>query len=779
MRKLSINFRKSWLLIVLLVVALSFLMVGSFTIARADTNVPVMNFEQGASVRLNSDGLRFRVEIDEDTKNYIVDNDNVTMGFFIAPTELMSAVQDGKYENMAKKIEVSVDENNIYANDNGNYFVNGCVYNFLPENRTRDYTAVAFVKVDGEYIYSSLSLSRGIYSTLNLLMVKEGISKAIINSMMETYTWFGTESYPIEIRDEIDYANICTLVNAGITFENSYLKVNKELFVANMPSGFNGTFTNDSAKIYNYGYIANEVGEQQLGTITLPTANKVDNANQVIEDNILATSVTLNGNTVEITNNTINATEIGVYKVVFAGDETTKETTFDLYVRNAYAVNEIEAFNDEYFTNNFYLRQDSKGGSTQKGATVSYMSEYQGATGVAKIDFAYNTAVAPGTCGFHIVPRFATQAALAEYDYITVRAFVPRYNDNLIRMGLGYSDYIDNNHMPASSQWLNWDNTECKGQWFEYTMDLTVVCWAGEGEYRNYLLEDRIMSLELVVAENANCAFTLYVDSITAGKNSFGNEIIAQDANQDGSYALNEEVTLSIAGIDNAEFTVTAPNGDNVVVVNNKFTPTKGGQYTITSNVLGIANKVIDVAIVRVPYGENEIEAFSDEYFTNNFYLRQDASDFSTQKGATVTYMDEYQGATGVIKIDIDYDESVGAGSCGFHIVPRFATQADLAEYDYIIVRAYMPLYTAFNRFGLGYYWATDKDNMPTIKEWIDWNNTDCKGMWYDFKIDMTTVIWSKVYRDLLKGDKVMTLEFPVSSDVTFYIDSITAGKNA
>ena len=333
MRKLSNNFVKSWLLVIsLFMTMLSFVMAGNFFVAKADTIVPVMNFEQGASVRINSDGLRFRVEIDQTTRDYIVNNNNVTMGFFIAPTDLMTAA-NGNYAGMQKKIEVSVNEEYIYANEKGNYFVNGCVYNFKEENRTKDYTAVAFVKVDNEYLYSDLSVSRGIYSTLNLFITSDNVSKANADSVMSTYTWFGAENYPIVIADEVDYANICALVNAGVTFENSYLKVAKELVATGMPSGFNGSFTTDSAKVFSYCYEVNDAEEQYIGTITLPTANKVDSAKQVVEENVAASKVTLNGNEVAITNNTFNATVPGVYKVTYSGNDDTLETTVDLVVK--------------------------------------------------------------------------------------------------------------------------------------------------------------------------------------------------------------------------------------------------------------------------------------------------------------------------------------------------------------------------------------------------------------------------------------------------------------
>lgn len=785
MRKLINNFKLKLLLLVSLFVASIILFSASgLILAKADTEepfVPVMTFEENTSVKITSEGLRFRVEIDKATRDYIVDNENVTMGFFIAPTELMTAVEDKNYHGMSKKIEVSVNEDTIYANDAGNYYVNGCVYNFLPKNRTKDYTAVAFIKVDGEYTYSNLSVSKGIYSSLNELVMDKGVSKAKINNIMDIYTWFGLEEYPVVIANETDYERMCALANDGITFENMYVKVLIKLFVADLPSTFKGVFTADSEPVYNYGFRAEEVGVQQLGTITLPTANKIDSANQVVEENVLATKVTLNGNEVAITNNTIEATQEGVYQVVFSGDADTIETIVDLRVRGPHLADEIEAFSDENFVANFFLRTDSEGGSAQKGATLSWLEQYQGAKGVAKIDFSYNASAGGNLCGFNLIPRFTSQAELIEYDYIIVRAFVPLANDNLTRIGLGYYWDTDPSHMPVCKEWLNWADPSCKGIWFEFKLDMTVDCWTdrADGVYREYLTGDKLMSLEFFLTGN----ITIYIDSISAGKNSTG-LINAVDANDDGVYSANEEVTLSVDGLDNVEFTVLDPYGTSVAVVDGKFVPAIGGEYTITSNYLSIATKIISVTAGRVPFGENEIEAFSDANFAQNFYLRQDTQGGSTQKGATLSWLDEYQGAEGVVKIDITYDADAGsAKSCGFNMVPRFTTQADLVNYDYIIVRAFIPLYNDnFGRLALGYYWSTEPGHMPIATEYLNWADTECKGKWYDFKIDLSTKCWpgqDEEYRDYLTGSYIMSFEVPIFGDVTLYIDSITAGKNA
>ena len=147
--------------------------------------------------------------------------------------------------------------------------------------------------------------------------------------------------------------------------------------------------------------------------------------------------------------------------------------------------------------------------------------------------------------------------------------------------------------------------------------------------------------------------------------------------------------------------------------------------------------------------------------------------------------MQSYAEASGVIQIDYKHDAN-SSGFCSFNLAPRFADQADLVDYDYIIIRAFVPLGNDnLIRFSLGFPCLTPGLGMYTCNiyapETMNWNNTDCKGFWYEFKIDLNAAedVEGKTFKSLLDKDGIMSLELYVQGDCTIYIDSIMAGKNA
>ena len=60
----------------------------------------VFEMEAGASLKISEDGgVRFRVKMDEAQKNYITENDSVSLNFLVAPHEFFNAVPNGNYYN--------------------------------------------------------------------------------------------------------------------------------------------------------------------------------------------------------------------------------------------------------------------------------------------------------------------------------------------------------------------------------------------------------------------------------------------------------------------------------------------------------------------------------------------------------------------------------------------------------------------------------------------------------------------------------------------------------
>ena len=76
----------------------------------------VFEMEVGASVRLSDNGLRFTAKMDAGYHDMIVNNPNVELWGYIAPTEEFDKVSE--YRDLAIKVGGQLDKSKIYlAND--------------------------------------------------------------------------------------------------------------------------------------------------------------------------------------------------------------------------------------------------------------------------------------------------------------------------------------------------------------------------------------------------------------------------------------------------------------------------------------------------------------------------------------------------------------------------------------------------------------------------------------------------------------------------------------
>lgn len=206
---MNIKTRK-WLLTVLIALfavvcfALPFLKPKTKAVAAQNTDI-VFAMKDGASVRLTSNGLRFQVRMNQETRDNIVNNDNVSLHFLIAPASYFAGVTGDYVTNIASKLTVDVDESLIYYNDeDGLYYANGCVYNVLEANRTLEFNAVAYtytVGVAQPYVYAEMGDTvRSQYYVLNAATTD--IEKDYTSKIFDAYSWYGSDRYPIEANNE-------------------------------------------------------------------------------------------------------------------------------------------------------------------------------------------------------------------------------------------------------------------------------------------------------------------------------------------------------------------------------------------------------------------------------------------------------------------------------------------------------------------------------------------------------------------------------------------------
>ena len=206
----------------------------------------VFEMENGTSLKISDDGgIRFRVKMDEAQARYIIDNDEVTLHFLMAPHEFYNAVplEDGTrdyYNGLSKKVVIDVDEDKIYEED-GFYWANGCVTKIHANNRYLDYTLLAYTKAaSGELSYATLSLNGASVSTADAGYdlgnvrgsLMDILSQAVVGDYTEEVlncsaynTWFGSEAYPIQVNNLATYNNLVNKVNDGVDFSDYTINV--------------------------------------------------------------------------------------------------------------------------------------------------------------------------------------------------------------------------------------------------------------------------------------------------------------------------------------------------------------------------------------------------------------------------------------------------------------------------------------------------------------------------------------------------------------------------
>ena len=195
---------------VLSLIAFICVVFGCLTFVGTETaiaeNVPVFRMQNGASVCLTKDGIRWKVMMDESVATSIKESDDEFF-FILAPTSNIKKVKDGNYakllvegKNYARRIDI--DKNTIYTEDNVTWFANGCVFDVLAENRNLEFTVVACIKdaENGTYTYADFNVNDVSRKMVTVL------SRSVLNAengdfedISKQYSWFGTEDYPIVV----------------------------------------------------------------------------------------------------------------------------------------------------------------------------------------------------------------------------------------------------------------------------------------------------------------------------------------------------------------------------------------------------------------------------------------------------------------------------------------------------------------------------------------------------------------------------------------------------
>jgi hypothetical protein len=181
----------------------------------------VFEMEDGVSLNLSDwkNGLRYIVKMDEEVRNFIVENEEAEYGFIISTPNLM-AQANGDYINMAKKVGGAGDKAKIYQ-EGDYYFANGCyrgiTYNYLDF----DFVAISYIKYGNEVRYTEYNtLARNnLYDTVNMAALN-GYANEVFS--LAPYTgdgtadntgWYGSKLFPITVENSDEYDALVSIVN--------------------------------------------------------------------------------------------------------------------------------------------------------------------------------------------------------------------------------------------------------------------------------------------------------------------------------------------------------------------------------------------------------------------------------------------------------------------------------------------------------------------------------------------------------------------------------------
>ena len=195
---------------------------------------PNMKMQAGASARLQSEGLRFIVEMDTETKTEIVSNDNITLELWIMPSSAWAEYKDNANYAEWPKAVVEVDEAKIYQleeaeGDANPWYANGVLtkVNEMGYNKMDMVCVPVIADSTGETPAYTLGTDgvadteMSLYGVLNcaVLDTTENMSVEAIEKVLETYSsWFGGDSFPIELQDQAAYDALIKNVNRGVDF---------------------------------------------------------------------------------------------------------------------------------------------------------------------------------------------------------------------------------------------------------------------------------------------------------------------------------------------------------------------------------------------------------------------------------------------------------------------------------------------------------------------------------------------------------------------------------
>ncbi len=325
----SLTKRNLLLVVLSLIVALcSLTFAATVKPAKAATAVNNITVMEAASVRVGLkeneySGIRFRVILDEATKNNIVDNDNVQLGFIITPkyyfdkaleAKATAEAEDGSYdfltemkkdnpENFAEDkkhayvgiageglLMSNADEATKIYQYKGEWVASAAVENIKEANRNLQFTMIAYLKTDSTIEYflpEDTTFSRAYLQTAHKSFMGGDVELDVIRGAQDTsFADYGTTDNPVKVSDNDDLYIISNAVAQGVTYEgatdNAVFELENDVEVDHdfepIGDAFAGSFKESNKKVIVY----NNKDLDSIGVdgVTVDNQTKLFNASE-------------------------------------------------------------------------------------------------------------------------------------------------------------------------------------------------------------------------------------------------------------------------------------------------------------------------------------------------------------------------------------------------------------------------------------------------------------------------------------------------------------------
>ena len=521
-------------------------------------------------------------------------------------------------------------------------------------------------------------------------------------------------------------------------------------------------------------------------TFTLPGITITDNVDPLdaIKSKVNFYAVTASGDKeIAIVDNKVQIGNVGTYKLsVYVEDSSGNKATREFFFN---AVNSI----DPHVIASYDTEQEIGG----MVGSLSWLGEWKGAEGVMKNVVPNAGDGLAGTLNLQFPRSVMENAVRDKFDYIRFRVYVEAPTSS---ESIGMYSFWQNYGAIKLNEWNEFDVTLAKladNSALNPHGSTPTEPWTRDQVYEKFLHTyvynaGPFMSTNDPELVRSAADVTYYFDEITWGK-TYDGDFIQSLPGMEQSYDSSEvssipvpdtamvsdglistEKKLDSAVIERREgskWVALQPNEDGEVDISVE------GLYRVVAKLAGCADYIFTFSVETLG---NTIWSFSNDQSISGI-------------GGQTTWMEEFQGASGVMK-DVVPDAGDGlAGTLNFQFPRAIMENAVKEKFDYIHFRVYVEAPTTSESIGMYSFWQ----NYGALKlnEWNDFNVTLDKLA--DNSVlnphgSTPTEPWTRdqVYEKFLHtyvynaGPFMSTNDEQLvknHSDVTYYFDEISWGK--